>query len=135
MGLLRPRRCGVSPCVANPDAVVEPLRRTAKWIHGLVTSRRLDDETGTGIDYGFKCFGQTSFRCGCAEDLESNQFWRVVGFEQIGKRNGVIPFTRKPSKRIINLYRFRLKVPSFIPYTVSQTTQQTPAVIESSFQL
>jgi hypothetical protein len=91
-------------------------------------------------------------RCGCAEDLESNPFWRILGFEPIGKRNGVIPFTRKlsdaksrpsgSSKRIIDLYRFRLKVPSFVPYRVSGTAQQTvrytqpgSAVVESSFQL
>jgi len=58
------------------------------------------------VDYG-KSQGTFAFSAGCADDLESNLFWKSMGWICIAQRFG---FSHKntwkqSSKRIINIYR------------------------------
>lgn len=54
--------------------------------------------------------GIWDFGCGCADDLESNIFWQVMGWEKVGERNG-IHFSntwKESSDRKVNIYRFQI---------------------------
>lgn len=58
-------------------------------------------------NYGDK-IGKFNYGCGCADDLESNIFWKAVGWNYISQRNG-IHFSntwKQSSKRIVNIYRY-----------------------------
>ena len=41
-----------------------------------------------GIEHG-QSKGIQDFACGCADDLPSNQFWKGVGWKQLGDRKGI----------------------------------------------
>ena len=53
---------------------------------------------------------QFTFRwqCGCADDLESNVFWKAMGWINIGDRQGISYKNtwKETSKRKVNIYRF-----------------------------
>ena len=52
--------------------------------------------------------GKYSFGCGCANDLESNIFWKAMGWQYVSQRNG-IHFSntwKQSSGRIVNIYRY-----------------------------
>jgi len=52
--------------------------------------------------------GIFNFKCGCADDLESNLFWKAMGWEKVSQRKG-IAYTNtslETSDRDINIYRF-----------------------------
>jgi len=54
--------------------------------------------------------GKQDFGCGCADDLESNIFWRAMGWNKTGQRRG-IHFSntyKQVSDRLVNIYRFQL---------------------------
>ena len=58
--------------------------------------------------------GKYNFGCGCADDLESNFFWKAMGWQFVNQRKG-IHFSntwRESSKRIVNLYRYHIQ-PNF----------------------
>lgn len=59
------------------------------------------------IGHGAKV-GCHEFGCGCAEDLESNMFWRAMGWESVGQRFGISHMNtwKQTSKRKVNLYHF-----------------------------
>lgn len=59
------------------------------------------------IGYATK-IGCHDFGCGCAEDLESNLFWSMMGWERVGQRKGISHTNtwKQTSKRVINLYHF-----------------------------
>jgi len=49
--------------------------------------------------------GYRTFSCGCADDLESNVFWKAMGWDKVSERNGIYYGTSKQSsKRKINNY-------------------------------
>ena len=58
------------------------------------------------VDYG-KSQGTFAFSAGCADDLESNLFWKSMGWICIAQRFGVSHKNtwKQSSKRIINIYR------------------------------
>ena len=64
------------------------------------------------IDAGMK-HGQSrgiqDFACGCADDLASNQFWKGVGWKQLGDRKGISHKNtwKETSKRKVNIYHFQ----------------------------
>jgi len=62
-----------------------------------------------GIDHGIKAKRQ-DFMCGCADDLESNFFWKCVGWKKLGERKGISHKNtwKETSKRKINVYHFQL---------------------------
>ena len=52
--------------------------------------------------------GRYKYGCGCADDLESNFFWKAMGWEFVKQRRG-IHFSntwKQSSDRIVNIYRF-----------------------------
>lgn len=54
--------------------------------------------------------GILNFGCGCADDLESNKFWKAMGWLKVGERKG-IHFSntwKQSSDRLVNLYRYQL---------------------------
>lgn len=59
------------------------------------------------IEYG-KTQGTFAFSAGCADDLESNLFWRAMGWIKIGSRFGISHKNtwKQTSKRVINVYRY-----------------------------
>jgi len=58
------------------------------------------------IDFCSK-IGIFDYSCGCAEDLDSNLFWKAMGWEHIDTRMGIFYGTSKQSsKRIVNIYRY-----------------------------
>ena len=58
------------------------------------------------VDYG-KTQGTFAFSAGCADDLESNLFWKAMGWICIAQRFGISHKNtwKQTSKRIINVYR------------------------------
>lgn len=51
--------------------------------------------------------GKFNFGCGCADDLESNLFWKAMGWDFVSQRRG-IHFSntwKQSSNRIVNIYR------------------------------
>jgi len=61
----------------------------------------------TVINYGEKVF-TFRWQCGCADDLESNIFWKAMGWSKIADRNGISHKNtwKQTSKRKVNIYRF-----------------------------
>lgn len=53
--------------------------------------------------------GIFDFQCACADDLDSNLFWKAMGWELIGQRKGrhYSNTWKDSSGRIVNLYMFR----------------------------
>ena len=53
--------------------------------------------------------GKFDFSCGCADDLESNAFWKVMGWEKVGERNGISYKNtwKESSNRKINIYSWQ----------------------------
>jgi len=70
----------------------------------LLRGRKLLDSI---IDYGAS-IGTLAFSAGCANDLESNIFWKAMGWICIAQRKGISHTNtwKQTSKRIINIYRF-----------------------------
>ena len=54
--------------------------------------------------------GIWDFGCGCADDLESNLFWKAMGWNRIGQRKGIHfgNTWKESSDRLVNLYRLQL---------------------------
>lgn len=52
--------------------------------------------------------GIQDFGCGCADDLESNQFWEAMGWLLLGQRFGKQDGWRETSDRRVNLYRYQI---------------------------
>ena len=61
----------------------------------------------TVINYGEKVF-TFRWQCGCADDLESNIFWKAMGWSKIADRKGISHKNtwKQTSKRKVNIYRF-----------------------------
>jgi GNAT superfamily N-acetyltransferase len=59
------------------------------------------------IEWGKK-INTLAFNAGCADDLESNFFWRAMGWEKIGMRFGIGHKNTwvQTSKRKINIYNY-----------------------------
>lgn len=59
--------------------------------------------------------GKYNFGCGCADDLESNLFWRAMGWNLVSQRRGkhFSNTWKESSDRIINLYRYHAQ-PNFL---------------------
>lgn len=60
------------------------------------------------IKFGDKTHNTLAWSCGCADDLESNIFWKAMGWIKIGERKG-ISYTntwKQTSDRKVNLYTF-----------------------------
>jgi len=52
--------------------------------------------------------GCLNMGCGCAEDLESNIFWKAMGWKKVSNRKGISCKNTwlETSKRIINIYHY-----------------------------
>jgi len=50
--------------------------------------------------------GTFNFGCGCADDLESNKFWKAMGWNFISQRNGISHSNtwKQTSDRKVNIY-------------------------------
>ena len=61
----------------------------------------------TVVEYG-KTQGTFAFSAGCADDLESNLFWKSMGWVCIAQRQGISHKNtwKQTSKRVINIYRY-----------------------------
>lgn len=61
-----------------------------------------------GMDWGQQR-GRDDFVCGCANDLESNAFWKAMRWKYIGERKGKYYKNTwlEVSKRPINVYHFQ----------------------------
>jgi len=59
------------------------------------------------INWG-KSLGTLSFDAGCADDLESNFFWKAMGWNKVGSRFGIGHQNTwvQTSKRKINIYTY-----------------------------
>ena len=70
----------------------------------LLRGRKLLDSV---VDYG-ATIGTLAFSAGCANDLESNIFWKAMGWICIAQRKGISHTNtwKQTSKRIVNIYRF-----------------------------
>ncbi len=68
-------------------------------------SALLNAATGHGIKRHIFDYG-----CGCADDLESNVFWRVMGWRKVGERRGIHHSNtyKESSSRLVNLYSFQV---------------------------
>lgn len=49
------------------------------------------------------------FGCGCADDLESNRFWKAMGWQKVGERRGISGSNTwvESSDRLVNLYAYQ----------------------------
>lgn len=70
----------------------------------IMRGRKLLD---TVVEYGAS-IGTMAFSAGCADDLESNIFWKCMGWICIAQRFGISHKNtwKQTSKRVINIYRF-----------------------------
>ena len=61
-----------------------------------------------GIEHGLKK-GIYDFGCGCADDLESNLFWKAMGWTKVSERKGISYRNtwKESSDRKINIYRYQ----------------------------
>ena len=103
-------------CEENGDKVGFLLMSFGRWskvnqIAIQEDARRI--ERGKALlDAGMK-HGQSrgiqDFACGCADDLPSNQFWKGVGWKQLGNRQGISHKNtwKETSKRKVNIYHFQ----------------------------
>lgn len=59
------------------------------------------------INYGESIY-TFNWSCGCADDLESNVFWKAMGWQKVGQRKGISSKNtwKQTSKRDINIYMF-----------------------------
>ena len=59
------------------------------------------------VDYGESIF-TFNWTCGCADDLESNIFWKAMGWKKVGQRKGISSKNtwKQTSKRDINIYMY-----------------------------
>ena len=60
------------------------------------------------INHGYKR-GRYDYSCGCADDLESNLFWKAMGWEKVNERHGM-HFSntwKESSKRKVNIYSWQ----------------------------
>jgi len=59
------------------------------------------------INYG-ESINRYEFSCGCADDLESNVFWKAMGFDKVAQRKGISHNNTwfETSDRLVNIYRF-----------------------------
>jgi len=59
------------------------------------------------LGYGAK-IGCLDFGCGCADDLESNFFWKAMGWKNFSQRYGISHTNtwKQSSGRLINLYEY-----------------------------
>jgi len=64
------------------------------------------------LEYGKSNVQTLSFSCGCAYDLESNLFWKAMGWKKIGERKGkhFSNTWKECSDRLINIYRYDSKI-------------------------
>jgi hypothetical protein len=62
----------------------------------------------TAIEHGLKN-GIYDFGCGCADDLESNVFWSIMGWSKVSERKGISYHNtwKQTSNRKINIYRYQ----------------------------
>lgn len=53
--------------------------------------------------------GIQDFACGCADDLQSNIFWKAMGWVKVGQRKGINHKNtwKESSQRTINIYRYQ----------------------------
>lgn len=80
-------------------AIQEDARR-------MIRATALVDEIATRA----RMRGCAEVGCRCAEDLESNEFWKALGFEQVSEGRGKSVYSRGKAKigkrnRLINIYR------------------------------
>jgi hypothetical protein len=70
----------------------------------LLRGRLLLDDV---VSYG-KTQGTMAFSAGCADDLESNIFWKAMGWICIAQRFGISHKNtwKQTSSRLINVYRY-----------------------------
>lgn len=108
-------------CECNTDLVGFVLasfgRVNALWKYGKIAQICLQTDArmlqrgrlllDSVIDYG-KTIGTLSFNCGCADDLQSNFFWKAMGWVKLSERKGISYKNtwKQTSKRKINLYRY-----------------------------
>tara|TARA_R110002020_G_scaffold51408_1_gene145481 strand:- start:20 stop:517 length:498 start_codon:yes stop_codon:yes gene_type:complete len=103
-------------CEENGDKVGFLLMSFGRWskvnqIAIQEDARRIERGKAL-IDAGMK-HGQSrgiqDFACGCADDLASNQFWKGVGWKQLGDRKGISHKNtwKETSKRKVNIYHFQ----------------------------
>ena len=59
------------------------------------------------VDYGETIY-IFNWTCGCADDLESNIFWKAMGWKKVGHRKGISSKNtwKQTSKRDINIYMY-----------------------------
>ncbi len=60
------------------------------------------------IVYHARTVGCLNMGCGCADDLESNFFWKAMGWELVSERQGIsyINTWKQTSKRKVNIYHY-----------------------------
>ena len=108
-------------CVCNNDLVGFCLasfgRRNAIYRTGKIAQICLQEDArklergrlllNEIIKWG-KFIGTFSFNAGCADDLESNFFWKAMGWNKIGMRFGIGHKNTwvQTSKRKINIYNY-----------------------------
>lgn len=92
-------------------------RHNAKWKEGKIAQICLQTDArmmqrgrlllDSVVKYGASV-GTLSFKCGCADDLVSNIFWKTMGWKLISDRKGK-SYTntwKQTSKRKVNIYHF-----------------------------
>ena len=59
------------------------------------------------VNYGASLY-VNAWQCGCADDLESNLFWRAMGWSLVAHRQGISHKNtwKQSSKRKVNLYKY-----------------------------
>tara|TARA_Y100000289_G_C3858724_1_gene117420 strand:- start:96 stop:617 length:522 start_codon:yes stop_codon:yes gene_type:complete len=103
-------------CVENKDLVGFLLMSYGRWAKvnqiAIQEDARLIERgkalLQAGINHG-KIMNRQDFMCGCADDLESNFFWKSVGWQKLGQRQGISYKNtwKETSKRIVNIYHFQ----------------------------
>lgn len=60
------------------------------------------------IIYYARTVGCTNMGCGCADDLESNFFWKAMGWKLVSARKGISYANtwKETSKRKVNIYHY-----------------------------
>jgi hypothetical protein len=93
---------GIPNAISKKGKIAQICLQTdaRKFLRG----RKLLDKV---VDYG-KTQGTFAFSAGCANDLESNLFWKSMGWICIAQRMGISHKNtwKQTSKRVINIYRY-----------------------------
>lgn len=93
---------GIPNAIAKKGKIAQICLQTdaRKFLRG----RKLLDKV---VEYG-KTQGTFAFSAGCANDLESNLFWKSMGWICIAQRMGISHKNtwKQTSKRVINIYRY-----------------------------